>query len=405
MHDRVGVRWTRAWELGLPGFRAWRRSECTVTCKEGFRYGSEGAQSQTGIVTCEALADSPSDVAWGAALECVPVTCAVPQSGDFAKASTGAQQAVRYGENLPLTCDQGYGTDPSDTESTTYEALCTVDADYNSKYDAGNTACVPLDCAKLSSISGGFTLGLSEEFSAEEPFAAGSKSEFKCSSGKRVNDDYQYVTCIAGTITMCKTQDCTDTTPLSDTDTACMDAKAKTVTEQRVSSEVKMVLTVNGRRLSADSVASLEGKKAELEEAFRTGMAAELSLPDANIVVTGTAFKAIPEDPTKVEVVISFYILVPADQDADGFTETLTSISNGTTELTRFQEKFEEEMAAAGLALSVQEIEATPCFCVFVFLGPFCSRVVARAVTHRKAERRPVPMGFVFGASVSRLAT
>ncbi len=379
LNERIGVRWT--WELGLPGFLASWRSECTVRCKEGFRYGAEGAQSQTGIVTCEAVEGSPSQVQYSAALECVPVTCAVPEPSDFTMASTAAQEAVLYGKNLPLTCDQGYGTDPSDKESDTYNALCTVDADYNSKYDDGNTACVPLDCAALSTIAGGFTLGLSDGFKADEPFTAGSKSEFKCSTGKRVNDDYQYVTCIAGTITMCATQDCTETTAMSDTDTACMDKAASTVTENRVSSEMTMVMDVGGsaRRLSATT---LENKKAELEEAFRNGMAAELDLPVANVVVTGTAFKGIPET-TKVEVVISFYILVPADKQVDDFQSTLTDISTGAKPLTRFQESFEDEMEAAGLTLTVESIQVSAagfagrslllCFC---FGASIRSRVV-----------------------------
>jgi len=184
--------------------------------------------------------------------------------------------------------------------------------------------------------------------------SAGSKSEFKCSTGKRVNDDYQYVTCIAGTITMCATQDCTETTAMSDTDTACMDKAASTVTENRVSSEMTMVMDVGGggRRLSA---ATLENKKAELELAFRNGMAAELDLPVANVVVTGTAFKSIP-DTTKAEVVISFYILVPADKQVDDFKTTLTSISTGETQMTRFQDSFTKEMEAAGVTLTVESI-------------------------------------------------
>jgi len=238
------------------------KSQCTIRCEEGYRYGAEGAQSQTGTVTCEAVEGSPSQVQYSAALECVRVTCAVPGPSDFTDASTAAQEAVEYGKSLPLTCDQGYGTDPSDRESVSYDALCTVDADYISKYDDGNTACVPLDCAALSTIAGGFTLGLSDGFKADEPFTANSKSEFKCSTGKRVSDDYQYVTCIAGTITMCNTQDCTETTTaLSDTDTACMDKAASTVTENRVNSEMTMVMSVGGRRLSA---AALEDKKEAL---------------------------------------------------------------------------------------------------------------------------------------------
>jgi len=281
------------------------------------------------------------------------VTCAVPEPGDFTMASTAAQEPVSYSDDLPLTCDQGYGTDATDVESGAYTALCTVDADYNSKYDDAGTACVPLDCEPLSSIAGGFTLGLSEGTNADEPFKAGSKSEFKCSTGKRVNDDYQYVTCIAGSITMCTTQDCTETTALSGTDTACMDKAAKTVTENRVTSEMTMLMDLGaGRRLSA---ASLEEKKADLELAFRNGMSAELGLPIANIQVTGTSFKSIPET-TKVEVVISFYILVPSDQNVDDFESTLSSIAKGETTLTKFQESFEEDMAAAGLTLTVEAI-------------------------------------------------
>jgi len=329
------------------------KSECTVRCKEGFRYGREGAQSQTGVVTCEAVEGSPSEVQWGAALECVPVTCAVPEPGDFTMASTAAQEPVSYSESLPLTCDQGYGTDATDVESGSYTALCTVDADYNSKYDDAGTACVPLDCEPLSSIAGGFTLGLSDGTKADEPFKAGSKSEFKCSTGKRVNDDYQYVTCIAGTITMCTTQDCTETTALSGTDTACMDKAAKTVTENRVNSEMTMMMDLAGRRLSASS---LEDKKADLELAFRNGMATELDLPIANIQVTGTSFKSIPET-TKVEVVISFYILVPSDKKVDDFESTLSSIAKGETELTQFQKSFEKDMAEAGLTLTVEDIK------------------------------------------------
>ena len=344
-----------------------------MRCEEGFRYGREGAQSQTGVVTCEAVEGSPSEVQWGAALECVPVTCAVPEPGDFTMASTAAQEPVSYSESLPLTCDQGYGTDATDVESGSYTALCTVDADYNSKYDDKGTACVPLDCEPLSSIAGGFTLGLSEGTKADEPFKAGSKSEFKCSTGKRVNDDYQYVTCIAGTITMCTTQDCTETTALSGTDTACMDKAAKTVTENRVNSEMTMLMDVAGRRLSASS---LEDKKADLELAFRKGMATEFDLPVANIQVTGTSFKSIPET-TKVEVVISFYILVPSDKKVDDFESTLSSIAKGETELTQFQKSFEEDMQAAGLTLTVEDISVAAAG----FVGrscwsiPFCSCV------------------------------
>jgi hypothetical protein len=283
----------------------------------------------------------------------VPVTCAVPEPGDFTLASTAAQADVLYGQQLPLTCDQGYGTDATDAESVSYTALCTVDADYNSKYDDAGTACVPLDCQPLKSIADSFTLGLSEGIKADEPFTANSKSEFKCSTGKRVSEDYQYVTCIAGTITMCTTQDCTETTALSDGDTACMDKAASTVTENRVNSEMTMLMDLGGRRLSASA---LEDKKADLELAFRNGMAAELGLPIANIQVTGTSFKSIP-DSTKVEVVISFYILVPSDKKVDDFESTLSSIAKGETELTQFQKSFEDDMAAAGVTIKVEDIK------------------------------------------------
>jgi len=329
------------------------KSECTVRCKEGFRYGATGAQSQTGVVTCEAVEGSPSEVQWGAALECVPVTCAVPEAGDFTMASTAAQEPVLYGKELPLTCDQGYGTDATDVESAAYTALCTVDADYNSKYDDAGKACVPLDCQPLSSIAGGFTLGLSDGIKADEPFTANSKSEFKCSTGKRVSDDYQYVTCIAGTITMCTTQDCTETTALSDTDTACMDKAASTVTENRVNSEMTMVMDLGGRRLSA---AQLEDQKDALELAFRKGMAAELDLPIANVQVTGTAFKSIPGT-TKAEVVISFYVLVPSDKEVSALESTVTAMATGDDyDFEEFKAGFAAEMANAGLTLTVEDI-------------------------------------------------
>lgn len=329
------------------------KSECTVRCKEGFRYGATGAQSQTGVVTCEAVEGSPSEVQWGAALECVPVTCAVPEAGDFTQASTAAQEPVLYGKELPLTCDQGYGTNAADVESASYTALCTVDADYNSKYDDSGEECVELDCQPLSTIANGFTLGLSEGISSSEPFKAGSKSEFKCSTGKRVSDDYQYVTCIAGTITMCNTQDCTETTTaLSDTDTACMDKAASTVTENRVNSEMTMVMSVGGRRLSA---AALEDKKEALELAFRNGMAEELGLPVANVQVTGTSFKSI--DATSVEVVISFYVLVPSDQEVTALESKVTSMSEDPNyDFDEFKKGFAAEMAEAGVTLSVEDI-------------------------------------------------
>ena len=351
------AQWAQRQGLGAPAvsgrFLASRRSECTVRCKEGFRYGATGAQSQTGVVTCEAVEGSPSEVQWGAALECVPVTCAVPEAGDFTQASTAAQEPVLYGKELPLTCDQGYGTDATDVESASYTALCTVDADYNSKYDDAGTACVELDCQPLSTIANGFTLGLSEGISSSEAFTAGSKSEFKCSTGKRVSDDYQYVTCIAGTITMCDTQDCTETTTaLSDTDTACMDKAASTVTENRVNSEMTMVMSVGGRRLSA---AALEDKKADLELAFRNGMAAELNLPVANVQVTGTSFKSV--DATSVEVVISFYVLVPSDQEVTALESKVTSMSEDPDyDFTEFKKDFAAEMAEAGVTLSVEDI-------------------------------------------------
>jgi len=179
-----------------------------------------------------------------------------------------------------------------------------------------------------------------------------------CSTGKRVNDDYQYVTCIAGTITMCKTQDCTETTALSDTDTACMDKAASTVTEKRVNSEMTLTMDVggSGRRLSA---AALEDNKDAVELAFRNGMAEELGLPVANVQVTGTSFKSIPGT-TQVEVVISFYVLVPSDQEVTSLESKVTSMAEDSNyDFTEFKKGFAQEMAEAGVELTVQDITVT----------------------------------------------
>jgi len=105
-----------------------------------------------------------------------------------------------------------------------------------------------------------------------------------------------------------------------------------------------------GRRLTA--AATLAEKKEELELAFRTGMSQQLDLPLANVVVQGTAFKAIPGT-TKVEVEISFYIIVPANMKVEDFQTTLTQISTGATQLDTFTKTFQDEMAAAGVSLSV----------------------------------------------------
>jgi hypothetical protein len=113
-----------------------------------------------------------------------------------------------------------------------------------------------------------------------------------------------------------------------------------------------MLMDVAGRRLTSSRQ---EDKNADLELAFRNGMATELDLPVANIQVTGTSFKSIPET-TKVEVVISFYILVPSDKKVDDFESTLSSIAKGETELTQFQKSFEKDMADAGLTLTVEDI-------------------------------------------------
>jgi hypothetical protein len=333
-------------------------SECTVTCKKGYRYGSGGAQSQTGKVTCEAAGAS---VQWGAAEKCVPVTCAVPSlpSTKFPKASTAATGAVNYGESLPVTCAIGYGTDASDKNSDTYDAACTLDENYESMLDDAGTTCQELDCDAIDTISGGFAVTLAAGYTASSPFKAGETSTFACAKGKAVDPNYKYATCIEGKINMCATQDCGSPKPMESTDKACMDADAKTETQNRLNSKLTMEVDVPARRLSTapgrrlSAAAKLEEKKAELELAFRNGMKDQLGLTDvANVVVQGIAFKAIP-DSTKVEVEISFYVIVPADTQLDAFQSKLTDISDGTTKLTTFQKTFQEEMQKAGVTLTV----------------------------------------------------
>jgi len=111
-------------------------------------------------------------------------------------------------------------------------------------------------------------------------------------------------------------------------------------------------MSVGGRRLSA---AALEDKKDDLELAFRNGMAAELNLPVANVQVTGTSFKSV--DATSVEVVISFYVLVPSDQEVTALESKVTSMSEDPDyDFTEFKKDFAAEMAEAGVTLSVEDI-------------------------------------------------
>ena len=328
-----------------------RRSECKVTCEEGYRYGSAEPQSQTGTVVCEATGAS---VQWSAAEKCVPVTCAVPSlpSADFKQATTAVTDPVNYGEKLPLTCEIGYGTDAADPDSDTYSADCTVNDKYESTYDTGQNECVPLDCPALDTISGGFALTLEAGYSATEAFKAGERSTFACAKGKPVDTNYKYVKCIEGKINMCATQDCLSPKKMESTDKACMAEDQETVTENRVESKLTMEVDLGaaGRRLS--SAATLEEKKSELTLSFRKGMADQLSVPLANIQVTETKFKAIPGG-SKVQVEISFYVVVPAGQSVDSFQSSLGDIADGTTTLDKFQKVFQDEMAAAGVNLTV----------------------------------------------------
>merc|ERR1711871_163118 len=129
------------------------------------------------------------------------------------------------------------------------------------------------------------------------------------------------------------------------------------VTEKRVNSEMTLTMDVGGSgRLSA---AALEDNKDAVELAFRNGMAEELGLPVANVQVTGTSFKSIPGT-TQVEVVISFYVLVPSDQEVTSLESKVTSMAEDSNyDFTEFKKGFAQEMAEAGVELTVQDITVT----------------------------------------------
>lgn len=102
------------------------------------------------------------------------------------------------------------------------------------------------------------------------------------------------------------------------------------------------------------AASTLEEKLSVLETAFTTGMAAQLNLPAANVVVQNTQINPIP-DSNKVELVFSFYVIVPADKKVDDFQTSLTDISSGATELTAFTKSFEATMAENEITLTVDE--------------------------------------------------
>jgi hypothetical protein len=328
-------------------------STCKVMCDAGHHYVPSATQAPDGELTC--VADG-AQVKWDTPdnFKCEPVVCAV-ELADFTKATTRTTGAISYDGTLDLTCDMGYGTTASVRTSQAFQATCKTDENYASFFDANNQECVPLDCEALSTISGGFALKLDSGYDEDTQLTSGDTSEFACTSGKAVDASYKFVTCSEGTLYMCEEQACDS---MMDVSTACTAANAETTEQQILKSSVSFELDI-GRRLALDDrrLSTGEVDEATVSAAFKKAMAAQLEVSAGDVVVENTVLTTVG---SKVNVDIAFYVVVATGTDLATFKDSFNTIAGGGADLSTFTAAFQDEMADAGVDVTVGEVTVTP---------------------------------------------